>query len=73
MAKGEEMCNSTVSLISAVGGGGCSTPRPGRFTPGKEPVPAGWDPGSIWMGAENLTPTGIRPPDGPAVASRFTD
>ena len=38
---------------------GCSTPRPGRFTPGKkDPVPivqeTGWDPGSVWTGAENL-------------------
>ena len=52
-------------------GGGWSTPRPGRFTPGKDPVPvvqeAGWAPGPVWMGAENLAPhTGIRSPDRPA-------
>jgi hypothetical protein len=45
------------------------TPRP-FFTPGKEPVPivqeAGWAPGSVWTGAENLAPTGIRSPDRPA-------
>jgi hypothetical protein len=44
-----------------------STPRPGRFTPGKDPVPivqeAGWAPVPVWTGAENLTPTGIRSPD----------
>ena len=50
--------------------GGWSTPRPGRFTPGKDPVPivyeAGWDPGPDWAGAENLAPTGILSPDRPA-------
>ena len=44
-------------------------PRP-LFTPGKEPVPivqeAGWAPGPVWTGAENLAPTGIRSPDRPA-------
>jgi hypothetical protein len=29
------MCNLTLSLTSAVDGGGWSTPRPGRFLPGK--------------------------------------
>ena len=45
-----------------------STPRL-LFTPGKDPVPiineAGWSPGPIWTGAENLAPTGIRFPDRP--------
>ena len=40
------------------------------FTPGKDPVPivqeAGWAPGPVWTGAENLFPTGIRSPDSPA-------
>jgi len=44
-------------------------PRP-LFTPGKDPVPivqeAGWAPGPVWTGAENLVPTGIRSPDRPA-------
>ena len=44
-------------------------PRP-FFTPGKDPVPivqeAGWVPGPVWTGAENLDPTGIRSPDRPA-------
>jgi len=39
-------------------------PRPGRFIPRKDPVPivyeAGWAPGPVWTGAENLTLTGIR-------------
>jgi hypothetical protein len=45
------------------------TPRP-LFTPGKDPVPfvqeAGWAPGPVWTGAENLVPTGIRSLDRPA-------
>ena len=49
---------------------GWSTPRPSRFTPGKDPVPieqeAGWATGPVWKGAENLAPTGIRSPDRPA-------
>ena len=49
--------------------GGWSTPRPGRFTPGNDPVPivqeAGWAPGPVWIGAENLVPTGIGSPDRP--------
>jgi hypothetical protein len=40
------------------------------FTPGKDPVPivqeAGWAPGPVWIGVENLAPTGIRSPDLPA-------
>ena len=48
------------SSTSALDGGGWSTPRPGRFTPGKEPVPiveeAGWATGPGWTGVENLAP-----------------
>ena len=47
-----------------------STSFPGRFTPGKDPVPieqeAGWAPGPVWTGAENLAPTEIRSVDRPA-------
>jgi len=50
--------------------GWCSAPRPGRFTPGKHPVPieqeAGWASEPVWTDAENLAPTGIRSPDRPA-------
>jgi hypothetical protein len=50
--------------------GGWSAPRPGRFTPGKDPVPivqeAEWAPGPGWTFAKNLAPTGIRSPDRPA-------
>ena len=45
------------------------TPRP-HFTSGKYPVPivqeAGWAPGPVWKGAENLAHTGIRSTDRPA-------
>ena len=45
------------------------TPRP-LFAPGKDPVPivqeAGWIPGPVWTGVENLAYTGIRSPDRPA-------
>ena len=45
------------------------TPWP-FFTPGNDPVPivqeAGWAPGPVWTGAENIAPTGIRSPDRPA-------
>jgi hypothetical protein len=47
------------------------------FTPGKDPVSiiqeAGWAPGPVWTGAENLAPTRIRSLDHPALASRYTD
>ena len=43
---------------------------PATFTPEKDPVPilqeAGWDPGPVWTGAENLASIGIRSPDRPA-------
>ena len=44
--------------------------RLGRsLPPGKYPVPIvqepGWAPGRVWIGAENLAPTGIRSPDRP--------
>ena len=54
----------------ALDGGGWSTPRPGSFAPRKDPVriaqEAGWAPGPVWTGAENLAHTGIRSPDRPA-------
>jgi len=52
------------------------TPRP-LFTPGKDPVPivqeAGWAPGPVWTGAENLVPTGFDPRTVQPVASRYTE
>jgi hypothetical protein len=51
-------------------GFGWSTPRPGRFKPGKHPVTiaqrVGWAPGPIWTVVKILTQTGIRTPDRPA-------
>jgi hypothetical protein len=47
------------------------------FTPGKDPVPivqeAGWTPGPVWSGAENLTPLGFDPLTVQPIASRYTD
>jgi hypothetical protein len=52
------------------------TPRP-LFTPGKDPVAivqeAGWAPGPVWTGAENLAPPGFDPRTVQPVASRYTD
>jgi hypothetical protein len=50
-------------------GCGISSPRP-LFTAGKDPVStvqeAGWAPGPVWTGTENLALTGIRYPARPA-------
>ena len=66
----EQTYSSTLSLTSALAGGGWSTPRPGRFTPRKDPVPnvyeTAWVAGPVWTGVENLAPIGIRSPDPPA-------
>jgi len=57
------MYSFTLSLTSALDGGGLSTPRPNRFTPGKDPIAtvweAGWAQGPVWTGAEYLAPNGI--------------
>jgi len=64
------MYSFTLSLTSAVYEGEWLTPRSGRFTPGKDPVPieqgAGWASEQYWTGVENLAPTGIRYSDRPA-------
>jgi hypothetical protein len=43
---------------------------PAALPPGKDPVhivyEAGWGPGLVWTGAENLVPTGIPTADSPA-------
>ena len=63
----EQRYSFTLCLTSALDRGGWSTPRPGRFTSGKDPVSvvweARWAPGRFWAGEENLAPTGIRSPD----------
>jgi hypothetical protein len=68
--KGEQRYSSTLSLTSALDGDRWSSPRPGRFVLGKESAPtvleAGWAPGPVWTGTENLAPTEIRFPDCPA-------
>jgi hypothetical protein len=50
-------------MTSALGGGRWSAPRPGRFTPGKDPVPivqeAGGAPRPVWTCAKNLAPPGF--------------
>jgi hypothetical protein len=57
--------------------GGWSAPRPGCFTPGKDPIPivqeAGWAPGPVWMCVKNLAPPGFDPQTIQAVASRYTN
>jgi hypothetical protein len=64
------MYSSALSLTSALDRIGWSTPRPGRFTTGKDAVPivlkAGWAPGPVWTGAENLALTAARSADLPA-------
>ena len=57
-SEGEQRFNLTLSLSSALDGGDWSTPRPGRFAPGKDPVPIVWETG-FWTGAEYLVLTGI--------------
>jgi hypothetical protein len=58
------------------GWGASVTPRP-LFTPWKEQVPivmeAGWAPGPVWTGAENLAPTGIQSQTVQLVDSRYAD
>jgi len=55
-------------MITALEGDEESASRPGRsLPPGKDLVAivreAGWAPGPVWTGAENLATTGIRSPD----------
>ena len=73
------MYSPTLSLTLALDGSEWSTPSPGRFTPGKDPVPivqeAEWVPGSVWTGAENLAPPppGFDPRTVRPVPSCYTD
>jgi hypothetical protein len=64
-------------MTSALGGGGWSAPRPGRFTPGKDPVPnvreAEWGPGPVWTCAKNLAPPGFDPRTVQPVVNHYTD
>ena len=60
----------TLSLTSALNGVGSQRQAPADLPPKKDSAPivqeAGWAPGLVWMGAENLAATGIRSPDRPA-------
>ena len=65
-------------MTTAREGGEGSASRPGRsLPPKKDPVPivqeAGWAPGRVWRGAENLAPPGFDPRTVQPVASRYTD
>jgi len=48
-----------------------------HLTPGKDPVPivqeAGWAPGPVWTGAENLAPPGFDPRTVQPIGSQYTD
>ena len=50
---------------------------PAALPPEKDPVPlvqeAGWAPGPVWTGAENLAPPGLDPRTVQPVTSRYTD
>ena len=64
------MFSSTLSLTSALDGLGGQRHAPAALPPRNVLVPivqaAGWAPGPVWTGAENITPTGIRSSDRPA-------
>ena len=66
--EGEWRYSCTLSLTSALVGGGWSTPRPGRFTPAKDPVPIllGGPQGQSGRVRKISPPTGIRFPDRPS-------
>jgi hypothetical protein len=57
--------------------GGWSAPRPGRFTPGKDPVPivkeVGWAPGRAGRMRKISPPPGFDPRTVQTVASPYTD
>jgi hypothetical protein len=50
-------------MTATLEGGEWSAARPGRFTPGKDPLhvvqEAGWAPGPVWTGAENIASPGF--------------
>jgi hypothetical protein len=64
-------------MTSALEGGGWSAPRPGRFTPGKDPVPilqeAGWAQGQSGQVRKILLPPVFDPRTIQPVASHYTD
>ena len=69
--EGEQMYSSTLPSTSVLNVGGWSTPCPGRFTAGKDPIPhfiGGWMSPTAGMDGcgKSRPPTGIRSPDRPA-------
>ena len=65
-------------MITALEVGEWSAARPCRILPpGKDPVlivqEAGWAPGPVWKGAENLAPPGFDPRTVQPEVSRYTD
>ena len=68
-SEGERMYSSTLPSTSALDGGGCSTPRPGRFTPWERPGTlcigscVGPRAGLDGCGKSRPPPPGIRSPD----------
>ena len=61
-------------MTAALEGGEWSAARPGRtLPPGSILQEAGWAPGPVWTGTENLVPTGIRYRTVHPVVSRYTD
>ena len=75
-AQGGSRCIALLSLTLALDGNGWSTPCPGCFTLGKDPVPivyeAGWEPGPAWKSPENLPPNRIQSPGCQTVVSHYT-
>jgi hypothetical protein len=76
--EGEQTYTSTLPLTSALDGVGGQRHAPAALPPGKDPVPiveeAGWAPGPVWTGAENIAPPqGFDPRTVQSVASRYTD
>jgi hypothetical protein len=65
--EGEKRQSSTLSLTSALDGGGWLTPRTGRIASGNDPVPVVEEAGravvAVWTTAENLANIGTRSPD----------
>ena len=75
--EGEQMYSSTLPSNSALDGGGWSTPRPGRFTPGKTRNPLyrrlGAPQGRSGRVLKISAPPGFDPRTAQSVASRLRD
>ena len=76
-SEGEWRYSSALCLTSALNGGGCSTPRAGRITPGKDPLPVvqgfGWTQGRSGQVRKMSPPPAYYPRTVHSVASRCTD